>query len=90
MDTGTISSELKLVNDDILAKIANVIEGGKWDDLLSIFSVRKDDFGSSISKSLDFKDFAAYKLMVLRISDQNNETGISLRSAIGRKFPRLG
>lgn len=72
----------------VRSAVNRIVSDGNWDELLSIFSVRKDDFGGVIAKQLGFRDFAAFTDMVIRISSVE-ESGKRLRRAINSKLPSI-
>ncbi len=80
-----------LSNDDIQSAVShgetrtNTAVNGDLNAILSVFSVRKNDFGEVIAKFLNLKDFATYTNLVLSLAaDEDDHAGVlkALRTAL--------
>lgn len=70
-------------------KIQQASIHGDWDSLLRYFSVRKDDFGGTISQALSLKDYGAYRDAILRILNTDSEEDAKIRKAVVRNLPQI-
>lgn len=98
-DRLTISEKIQKV-DEILSnedlensitegnRLARQAIEGELNSLLSLFSVRKDDFGQVFAKALSLKDFETYRNLVLRLAaDEHDSAGVL--KAIKTRLPSI-
>lgn len=80
----------KSLMDEMTARLEAVLQTGNLDNILSIFSVRKDGFGDLIAKNFGFKDWGSYQTTVLGwLKSPQSETGKALRAAMSSYLPSV-
>ncbi|MGV3577146.1 MAG: DUF4435 domain-containing protein [Devosia sp.] len=80
---------ISTIISDIRTKLIHISKDGDWNEILTAFSVRKDNFGSIIADALGLKDFATYREKIIRLAEMDDEAGDLIRRALKRHLPKL-
>lgn len=75
---------------EVRENLGAIVENGKLDEILSVFSVRKDGFGELVAKQFGFKDWSTYQATVLNwLKSPNSEAGKAIVSGMSSYLPSI-